>query len=255
MRLLALCQSSFTTALQLHQPRTRNVIAAKLAGEKKSSTRPTPNIYSVSNSVLLRNRVVFVQRHQNYTHDYTIQKNRWVWFLLDSWQLLYRWWKIRAASFQNGRLSGSHSWIGKPKLRQATSLELMYQNIWYFVVVIQSRRIHVGIVNSKHSLIAAFIHILANLFDELHRTAEFNINMSIEFFTHQWWIWIVNVNVYFVVVCPPLSAFLWRYIGYSSAFVIVALVKSLGELIVHFPSAIQIAARAINHLCGKNIEQ
>ena len=35
MRLLAFCQSSFTTALQLHQPRTRNVIVAKLAGIKK----------------------------------------------------------------------------------------------------------------------------------------------------------------------------------------------------------------------------
>ena len=35
MRLLAFCQGSFTTTLQLHQPRTRNVIVAKLAGEKK----------------------------------------------------------------------------------------------------------------------------------------------------------------------------------------------------------------------------
>ena len=51
-----------------------------------------------------------------------------------------------------------------------------------FVVVIQSRSIHIGMMNLKHNHIAAFIHILANVFYGLHRTAELNINMSIESF-------------------------------------------------------------------------
>ena len=50
----------------------------------------------------------------------------------------------------------------------------------YFIVIIQSRGIHIGMMNLKHNHIAAFIHILANLFYGLHRTAELNINMSIE---------------------------------------------------------------------------
>ena len=37
-------------------------------------------------------------------------------------------------------------------------------------------------VNLKHCHIAAFIHILANVFYGIHRTAELNINMSIELF-------------------------------------------------------------------------
>jgi len=47
----------------------------------------------------------------------------------------------------------------------------------YFVVVIQSRSIYISMVNLKHSHIAAFIHILANVFYGLHRTAELNINI------------------------------------------------------------------------------
>jgi hypothetical protein len=69
----------------------------------------------------------------------------------------------------------------------------------YFVVVIQSKSIHIGILNLKHSHIAPFIHILANVIDALHQTAELNINMSIGCFAQHRRIWyhptIVNVNV------------------------------------------------------------
>ena len=51
MRLLAFCQSSFTTALQLHQLRTRNVIVAKLAGKKKV-VNPADTQYIYDNCVL-----------------------------------------------------------------------------------------------------------------------------------------------------------------------------------------------------------
>ena len=52
----------------------------------------------------------------------------------------------------------------------------------YFVIFIQSRSIYVGMANLKHNLIAVLIHILANVFYRLHRTAELNINMRIESF-------------------------------------------------------------------------
>ena len=54
--------------------------------------------------------------------------------------------------------------------------------VHYFVIVIQSRSIHIGIVNLKQNHIVALIHILANVFYGLHRTAELNINMSMELF-------------------------------------------------------------------------
>ena len=50
----------------------------------------------------------------------------------------------------------------------------------YSIVIIQSRSIHIGIVNLKHNHLAAFIHILA--FYGLRRTTELNINMSSESF-------------------------------------------------------------------------
>ena len=52
----------------------------------------------------------------------------------------------------------------------------------YFVIVIQSTSIHIYMVNLKNNHIAAFIHILANVFYELHLTAKLNINMGIETF-------------------------------------------------------------------------
>jgi hypothetical protein len=55
--------------------------------------------------------------------------------------------------------------------------------VHYFVIVIQSRSIHIGMVNLKHS--HAFIHLLENVFYGLHRTAELNNNMSIEHSTAQ----------------------------------------------------------------------
>jgi hypothetical protein len=50
---------------------------------------------------------------------------------------------------------------------------------YYFIVIVQSRKIHIGMVNLKHNHVAAFIHILANVFYGLRRTAELNFNMSI----------------------------------------------------------------------------
>ena len=39
--------------------------------------------------------------------------------------------------------------------------------------------------------------------------------------------------------CQPLLGFLWWYIGYSSAFVIVSLKKFFWKLLDHFPFALQ----------------
>ena len=45
----------------------------------------------------------------------------------------------------------------------------------YFVVFIQSKSVHIGMVNLKHNHIAAFMQLLSNVFYGLHRTAELTI--------------------------------------------------------------------------------
>lgn len=148
----------------------------------------------------------------------------------------------------------SRSWIREPKVPREPTLEGSFIGadvpanlVAQYFIVIRSRSIYIDILNLKYSYIVAFIHILTNVFDGFHRTAELNINMIIECSVQQRRTWytmgatIVPINICFVdISCePPFSVFLRRYIRYPSTFVIVSLVKSLGKRFVLFPPVMQ----------------